>query len=436
VFDGLIDRFQVIRRKILGYGRITKTEVDAVLRDIRVTLLEADVHYQVVKDFVEALGKKSETLELVKSLNPGDLMIKTVYEELVDLLGKTPKMLEFKSGGPTVICLIGLQGVGKTTTAGKLALRYKSKQPLLVPADAKRPAAVEQLTLLAERIEVPVFPLQNNSALETCVKALAAAREAGHGIVIIDTAGRLHIDEELVAELARINEAVKPHYRLLVCDGMAGQDAVNQAKTFQDKIGLEGAILTKMDGDSRGGAALSIRRVSQVPIYFIGTSEHSDGIEIFYPDRIGQRILGMGDMTSLVEKVQSLETAGDREKMQKKIAKGDLNLADFMEQLKTMKKMGPLSKLASMIPGVKEADVDEKEFQRIEAIIGSMTAKERNHPDLIDGSRKRRIAQGSGTSVSDVNQLLKQFFYARDMLKKMSKGKKSGKTPGKMPFPM
>jgi signal recognition particle subunit SRP54 len=434
VFEGLIDRFQVIRRKILGYGRITKTEVDAVLRDIRVTLLEADVHYLVVKEFVETLGKKAEALELVKSLNPGDLMIKTVYEELVELLGKTPKMLEFKQSGPTIICLIGLQGVGKTTTAGKLALRYKSKHPLLVPADAKRPAAVEQLTMLAERIDVPVFPLQKNSALETCVKALEQAREAGHSIVIIDTAGRLHIDEELVAELAQINQAVKPHYRLLVCDGMAGQDAVNQAKTFQEKIGLEGAILTKMDGDSRGGAALSIRRVAQVPIYFIGTSEHSDGIEIFYPDRIGQRILGMGDMTSLVEKVQSLEQAGDREKMQKKIAKGDLNLADFMEQMKTMKKLGPLSKLASMIPGVKEADVDEKEFQRIEAIIGSMTVKERNHPDLIDGSRKRRIAQGSGTTVADVNQLLKQFFYARDMLKKMSKGK--GKKPGKMPFPM
>jgi signal recognition particle subunit SRP54 len=432
VFEGLIDRFQVIRRKILGYGRITKTEIDALLRDIRVTLLEADVHYQVVKEFVETLGKKAETLELVKSLNPGDLVLKTVYEELVDLLGKTPKMLEFKQNGPTIISLIGLQGVGKTTTAGKLALRYKAKHPLLVPADAKRPAAVEQLTMLAERIGVPVFPLQQNSALETCKAALQRAQEGEHGIVIIDTAGRLHIDEELVAELAQINQAVKPNYRLLVCDGMTGQDAVNQAQAFQDKVGLEGAILTKMDGDSRGGAALSIRRVARVPIYFIGTSENADGIEIFYPDRIGQRILGMGDMTSLVEKVQSLEQIGDREKIQKKIAKGDLNLADFMEQMKTMKKMGPLSKLAAMIPGVKEADVDEKEFQRIEAIIGSMTVKERNHPDLIDGSRKRRIAQGSGTTVSDVNQLLKQFFYARDMLKKMSQGKKSGK----MPFPM
>lgn len=433
MFEGLIDRFQVIRRKILGYGRITKTEVDAILRDIRVTLLEADVHYLVVKEFVETLGKKAETLELVKSLNPGDLVLKTVYEELVELLGKTPKMLEFKTSGPTIISLIGLQGVGKTTTAGKLALRYKTKHPLLVPADAKRPAAVEQLTLLAERIGVPIFPLEKNSALETCKAALNRALEGEHGVLIIDTAGRLHIDEALVQELVEINQAVKPHYRLLVCDGMAGQDAVNQAQTFQDKVGLEGAVLTKMDGDSRGGAALSISRVARVPIYFIGTSENPDGIEIFYPDRIGQRILGMGDMTSLVEKVQSLEQTGDREKIQKKIAKGDLNLADFMEQMKTMKKMGPLSKLAAMIPGVKEADVDEKEFVRIEAIIGSMTVKERNHPDLIDGSRKRRIAQGSGTAVSDVNQLLKQFSYARDMLKKMSKGK--GKS-GKMPFAM
>jgi signal recognition particle subunit SRP54 len=351
-------------------------------------------------------------------------MIKTVYEELVDLLGKTPRMLEFKSSGPTVICLIGLQGAGKTTTAGKLSLRYKSKHPLLVPADAKRPAAVEQLTRLAERIGVPVFPLQKNDALATCVKALEHARESGCGIVIIDTAGRLHIDEELVAELDRIRDEVRPHYRLLVCDGMAGQDAVNQAKAFQEKVGLEGAILTKMDGDSRGGCALSIRRVAQVPIYFIGTSEHADGIEIFYPDRVGQRILGMGDMTSLVEKVQALESGVDRQKMQKKIEKGDLNLADFMEQMKAMKKMGPLS----------EADVDEKEFVRIEAIIGSMTVKERNHPDLIDGSRKRRIAQGSGTTVADVNQLLKQFFYARDMLKKMSKGKPKSKKQGQRPF--
>jgi signal recognition particle subunit SRP54 len=432
VFEGLIDRFQVIRRKILGYGRITKSEVDAILRDIRVTLLEADVNYLVVKEFIAALEKKTEKLELAASLNPGDLVLKTVYEELVALLGQTPKTLDFKPEGPTVISLIGLQGTGKTTTAGKLALRYRAKRPLLVPADAKRPAAVEQLAQLGKRIEIPVFPLQKDSALETSKAALAHAEQQSFGVLIIDTAGRLHIDDDLIAELVEINKAVKPHYRLLVADGMAGQDTVNQAKIFQEKVGLEGAVLTKMDGDARGGAALSITRAARVPIYFIGTSEHADGIEIFYPDRIGQRILGMGDMAGLVERVKSLEQPGDREKMQRKIAQGDLNLADFMDQLKTVKKMGPLSKLAAMIPGVKEADVDENEFKRVEAIIGSMTRKERDQPDIIDGSRKRRIAKGSGTTVNDVNQLLKQFFYARDLLKKMSKGKKSGK----MPFPM
>lgn len=434
MFDGLIDRFQVIRRKILGYGRITKSEVDAILRDIRVTLLEADVNYLVVKEFIAALEKKTEKLELAGSLNPGDLVLKTVYEELVALLGQTPKTLEFKPEGPTVISLIGLQGTGKTTTAGKLALRYRAKRPLLVPADAKRPAAVEQLAQLGKRIEIPVFPLQKDSALDTSKAALAHAEQQSFGVLIIDTAGRLHIDDDLIAELVEINKAVKPQYRLLVADGMVGQDTVNQAKIFQEKVGLEGAVLTKMDGDARGGAALSITRAARVPIYFIGTSEHADGIEIFYPDRIGQRILGMGDMAGLVERVKSLEQTGDREKMQKKIARGDLNLADFMDQLKAVKKMGPLSKLAAMIPGVKEADVDEDEFKRIEAIIGSMTRKERDQPDIIDGSRKRRIAQGSGTTVNDVNQLLKQFFYARDLLKKMSKGK--GKKAGKMPFQM
>ncbi len=438
MFEGLSDRFQLLRRKILGYGRITQREVDDILRDIRVTLLEADVNLEVVKEFIETLARKAAGLELVKSLQPGDLILKAVYEELTALLGSTPKTLDFMSDGPTVICLIGLQGVGKTTTAGKLGQRYKVKNPLLVPADAKRPAAVEQLELLAERIGVPVFPLREQSALQTCRAALEHAREKGHGVVIIDTAGRLHIDEELIAELKQIVATVKPRYRLLVADGMSGQDAVNQARSFQEAVGLDGAILTKMDGDARGGAALSISRAAKVPIYFIGTSENADGIEVFYPDRISQRILGMGDMASLVERVKTLEGASDRAEIQKKIATGELNLADFMEQMKAMKKMGSLSKLAAMIPGVKEADVDENEFKRIEAIINSMTPKERAHPDIIDGSRKRRIASGSGTKVADINQLLKQFYYARDMLKKMSKqGKgKAGKEPGPMPFPM
>ncbi|MEO0185765.1 MAG: signal recognition particle protein [candidate division WOR-3 bacterium] len=427
MFQNLADRFQTLRRKVLGYGRITKTEIDMILRDLRITLLEADVHYQVVKEFIESVSKKAISQNLDKRLNPGELVMKLVFDELVELLGKKPHHLSFRNTGPTIINLLGLQGVGKTTTAAKIAYRFNTKKPLLVPADAKRPAAVEQLTQLGKRNNIPVFPLKDNDPILTAKLAKETAEKENYGLVIIDTAGRLHIDDELVGELIEINDTVKPDYRILVADGMTGQDAVNQAKTFKEKVGLDGVILTKLDGDARGGAALSIARVSGVPLYYIGISENIDGLEEFYPDRIAQRILGMGDVVSLVEKVKSIEKEIDQAKLQKKITKGDLNLEDFMEQMRAVKKLGPLSKLAGMLPGVKEADVDEKEFKKIEAIINSMTKKERQYPEMIDGSRRRRIAAGSGTSVADVNQLLKQFFYARDLLKKMSKGKLPGK---------
>ncbi len=430
MFQHLVDRFQILRRKVLGYGRITRTEIDVILKELRITLLEADVHYQVVKEFIENVSKKAMSQDLDKRLNPGDLVMKIVFEELVELLGKNPHHLAFKNTGPTIISLLGLQGVGKTTTAAKIAYRFNNRKPLLVPADVKRPAAVEQLTQIGKRNNIPVFPLKDNDPIMTVKLARQAAEKENYGIVIIDTAGRLHIDEALVNELIEINKTVIPDYRILVADGMAGQDAVNQAKTFKEKVGLDGVILTKLDGDARGGAALSISRVSGVPLYYIGTSENIDGFEEFYPDRIAQRILGMGDIISLVEKVKSVEKEVDQVKLQKKIAKGDLNLEDFMEQMRAVKKLGPLSKLAGMLPGVKEVDVNEDEFKKIEAIINSMTKKERQHPEIIDGSRRRRIAMGSGTTVADVNQLLKQFFYARDLLKKMSKGK----MPGKMPF--
>lgn len=430
MFQHLVDRFQILRRKVLGYGRITRTEIDVILKELRITLLEADVHYQVVKEFIENVSKKAISQDLDKRLNPGDLVMKIVFEELVELLGKNPHHLSFKNTGTTIISLLGLQGVGKTTTAAKIAYRFNNRKPLLVPADAKRPAAVEQLTQIGRRNNVPVFPLKDNDPIMTVKLARQAAEKENYGIVIIDTAGRLHIDEALVNELIEINKTVIPDYRILVADGMAGQDAVNQAKTFKQKVGLDGVILTKLDGDARGGAALSISRVSGVPLYYIGTSENIDGLEEFYPDRIAQRILGMGDIISLVEKVKTVEKEVDQVKLQKKIVKGDLNLEDFMEQMRAVKKLGPLSKLAGMLPGVKEVDVNEDEFKKIEAIINSMTKKERQHPEIIDGSRRRRIAMGSGTTVADVNQLLKQFFYARDLLKKMSKGK----MPGKMPF--
>uniref|UniRef100_A0A7V0Z628 Signal recognition particle protein n=1 Tax=candidate division WOR-3 bacterium TaxID=2052148 RepID=A0A7V0Z628_UNCW3 len=430
MFEGLTDRFQIFRRKVLGYGRITKTEIDAILRDLRITLLEADVHYQVVKEFIENVQKKALNQNLDKRLNPGELVMKIVFEELVELLGKTPRHLTFKNNGPTIISLLGLQGVGKTTTAAKLAYRFNNRNPLLVPADAKRPAAVEQLIQLGKRNNIPVFPLKDNNPILTAKLAKETAEKENYGLVIIDTAGRLHIDDELVDELIKINDVVKPDYKILVADGMTGQDAVNQARTFKEKVGLDGVILTKLDGDARGGAALSIARVSGVPLYYIGISENIDGLAEFYPDRIAQRILGLGDVISLVEKVKTIEKEVDQARLQKKIAKGDLNLEDFMEQMRAIKKLGPLSKIAGMLPGVKEADINEDEFKKLEAIINSMTKKERQHPEIIDGSRRRRIAMGSGTTVADVNQLLKQFFYARDLLKKMSQGK----LPGKMPF--
>lgn len=430
MFEGLIDRFQIIKRKVLGYGRITKSELEIILKDIRITLLEADVNYKVVKTFVNNLSKKCEGLELSKALKPGDLIIKAVYEELILLLGKTPQHIEFKKDGPLIISLIGLQGTGKTTTAAKLALKFKGKNPILVPADVKRPAAFEQLNLLAKSANIPICPLQDESAIITVEKAKDLAHEQSYGLIIIDTAGRLHIDEDLIKELIEINHAVNPDYRLLVADGMSGQDAVNQAVAFKEKIGLEGAILTKLDGDAKGGAALSITRAANVPIFYIGTGENLGGIEEFYPDRMAQRIMGMGDILSLVEKVKIVKDEIDEKRFRKKVIKGELNFEDFLEQLKAVKKLGPIAKLAAMIPGLKERDVDESELKKIESIINSMTKQERLKPDIISGSRKRRIAVGSGTTTRDVNQLLKQFYYARDLLKKMGRGK----LPGKMPF--
>ncbi|MEO0137791.1 MAG: signal recognition particle protein [candidate division WOR-3 bacterium] len=430
MFQNLTDKFQIFKRKVFGYGRITRIEIDALLKDLRITLLEADVHYQVVKEFIDNVNKKALNQSLDKRLNPGEVIMKIVFEELVELLGKNPHTFNFKNTGPTIVSLLGLQGVGKTTTAAKIAYRFRNRKVLLVPADAKRPAAVEQLTQLGRRNNLPVFPLQNGDPLRTVQEAKMTAEKEGYGLMIIDTAGRLHIDEELVAELIQIHNAVKPDYKILVADGMTGQDAVNQAKTFKEKVGLDGVILTKLDGDARGGAALSIARVTGVPLYFIGISENIEGLEEFYPERIAQRILGMGDVVSLVEKVKSIEKEVDQAKIQKKIAHGDLNLADFLEQMRAIKKLGPLSQLVGMLPGVKESDIDEKEFKKIEAIINSMTKKEREHPEIIDGSRRRRIAAGSGTTVAEVNQLLKQFFYARDLLKRMAQGK----LPGKIPF--
>jgi len=346
------------------------------------------------------------------------------------LLGSKPRQITFKKDKPLIISLIGLQGVGKTTTAAKLAFIFKNKNPLLVPADAKRPAAFEQLDQLGHRAGVIVHPLFQGSAKATVRSAIEQADKKNHMLVIIDTAGRLHLDDVLIEELKEIHQITKFDYRLLVADGMSGQDAVNQAVAFQDRIGLDGAILTKMDGDARGGAALSITKAARLPIFYIGTSENLEGLEQFYPDRMAQRIMGMGDLASLVEKVKGIEGEFDEKKIRTKVMKGELNFEDFLVQLKAVKRLGPLSKLAAMMPGVKENDIKEDELTRIEAIINSMTKDERLYPDKIDGSRKRRIAAGSGTTMRDVNQLLKQFNYARDLMKKMGRGK----IPKNFPF--
>ncbi len=431
MFDGLISRFQLIRRKVLGYGRITSDELAVILKDIRVALLEGDVNYRLVKDFIQNIEERCARLELSKSLGPGDLVLKAVYEELVLMLGATPRKMIFKDHDRPAVSLLGLQGAGKTTTAVKLGVKYRGLKPLLVPADIKRPAAFEQLVSLGRSAGLDVYPLDRTDLIKTVKGAMDMAYDRGHKIIIIDTAGRLHVDEELIDELREINDAVKPVYRLLVADGMTGQDAVNQAAAFHDRTGLDGAILTKMDGDTRGGAALSIARIAKVPIFFLCTGEQLSGLEEFYPDRVAQRILGMGDIASLVQKIKMVEADIDQAKIRQKMTSGGLDLEDFLEQMKAVRKLGPLGKIAAMIPGVKESDVDENEMKKIEAMINSMTRSERQNPGIIDGSRKKRIAAGSGTTVQDINQLLKQFSYARDLMKKIGKGK----IKGKMPFP-
>ncbi|UCC11786.1 MAG: signal recognition particle protein [candidate division WOR-3 bacterium] len=430
MFDTLIDTFGKLKRKILGYGRITDSELDAILKDIRITLLEADVHYKVAREFIDRLRVKCEGSALHKSIKPGDLVLKAVYEELTELLGGSVHRIAFATDRVIVISLLGLQGVGKTTTAVKLANVHKDKNVLLVPADAKRPAAYEQLQQLGQRIGVEVFPLVGNDALETVRRARTHTESTGKKLMIIDTAGRLHIDDELIHELQSIHEIAKPQYRLLVADGMTGQDAVNQASSFKEKTGLDGAILTKLDGDARGGAALSIARAAGVPLYYVGTGEDLSGLDVFYPDRIAQRILGMGDIAGLVDKVKAVEQEIDQEKLRSKMLEGDFNFEDFLEQMKMVRRLGPMKKLAAMIPGVKEADVDEREIKKVEAIVYSMTRQERLHPGIINGSRKRRIAAGSGTSMQDVNKVLKQFTVARDMLKKYGKSGMGKILPG------
>ncbi len=420
MFEIIQDRFVRLQRKLLGYGKLSSKEIDGAMREIRTLLLEADVNYKVVGEFIRNLQANLEKEKIYQSLKPGELVNVSLYKEMVKLLGEKSEKIQF-SADPTIINLIGLQGTGKTTTAAKLAKRYQAKKPLLVACDPKRPAASEQLKLLAERVGVDFFPV-NESALETVLKALDQAREKKHQLIIFDTAGRLHIDDELMQELQAIKAKTKPHYNLLVVDGMVGQDAVNQATEFHSRLGISGSIITKMDGDSKGGAVVSIRKVSGAPIYFIGNGEKIEDLQEFYPDRIASRILGMGDIASLVEKVESVVKVEDQKKAAEKFIKGEFNLDDFLNQLKSIKKMGNISKLLAMIPGAQGLNMDEVDFSRTEAIILSMTKRERAQPEIIDGSRRKRIAGGSGTSVEEVNRLLKEFKQAKEMSKSLGKG--------------
>ncbi|MBI3989542.1 MAG: signal recognition particle protein [candidate division NC10 bacterium] len=441
MFEALSDRLGQIFKKLRGHGHLTEKDVAEAIREVRLALLEADVHYRVVKDFVERVKVRAVGKEVLESLTPGQQVVKIVYEGLVELLGGRESRLRFAPSPPSVLMLVGLQGSGKTTTAAKLASRLASegRHPLLVAADLKRPAAVEQLKVLGGRIGVPVFLDPGGaSPLKACREALVQAKTKGQDIVILDTAGRLHIDEPLMEELKAMKEATVPSEILLVVDAMTGQDAVASASRFDGELTLTGVILTKLDGDARGGAALSIRAVTGKPIKFIGVGEKLEALEPFHPDRMASRILGMGDILTLVEKAEAAFDRKKAEELERKIREASFTLEDFREQLHQLRNMGPFEQLLQMIPGlsrVKGLKPDEKEFTRLEAIIDSMTPKERQHPSIIDGSRRRRIALGSGTSVAEVNRLLKQFEELNRLVKQLTKSGKTRRMGRGLPLP-
>lgn len=396
-------------------------------------LLDADVNYKVVKQFIESVQQKALGHEVVSSVAPGQLIVKIIYDELVALMGTAKADITLSQTPPSVIMIAGLQGSGKTTFAGKLAnmLKSKGRSPLLVAADVYRPAAIDQLMMLGTQIEVPVFMSRTDSAIDIAKNSIDHARKNARDTVIIDTAGRLHVDEEMMREVESIKSSVQPHEILFVVDAMTGQDAVNTAKAFHDRLNFDGVVLTKLDGDTRGGAALSIRSIVEKPIKFVGTGEKLDALEPFYPDRMASRILGMGDIVTLVEKAQQSFDQEKAQQFEQKIRKSQFTLEDFYSQLQEVKKMGPLSQVLSMIPGASKLgnvnDVDDKELKYVEAIILSMTVEERQRPEIINGSRRKRIAMGSGTSVQEVNKLLKQFFEMQKMMKNFTKGKNVGR---------
>jgi len=429
MFDALSDRFDTIFKHLRSRGRLGEKEVDEVLREIRLALLEADVNFRVVKGVVARIKEKAVGLDLSKSLSPAQQVIKIVHDELVNTLGGENLRITYASKPPTVVLLAGLQGSGKTTTAGKLGRWFKQqgRHPLLVGADLQRPAAVEQLRVLGKQVDVPVFS-EATDPVDVARKGFEEAQRLGRDVLIVDTAGRLHIDAEMMDQVRHVADVVHPNYTFLVVDAMTGQDAVNVAESFHETLGLDGVILTKLDGDARGGAALSVKEVVGRPIAFASTGEKLGDFEPFYPDRMASRILGMGDVLTLIEKAEEAFDQDEAAKAAEKLQKGEFTLEDFLEQMQQVKKMGPLQNLIGMLPGVpkelKKAEIDDSEIARIEAIIRSMTPEERREPQIINGSRRLRIAHGSGMTTTEVNQLLKQFKEVQKMMKMLGKGPK------------
>ncbi|WP_053366174.1 signal recognition particle protein [Bacillus sp. FJAT-27245] len=445
-FEGLADRLQNTLQRIRGKGKVNEADVKEMMREVRLALLEADVNFKVVKEFVKKVSERAVGQEVLKSLTPGQQVIKVVKEELTELMGGEQSMIAVANRPPTVIMMVGLQGAGKTTTTGKLAnlLRKKyNRKPLLVAADIYRPAAIKQLETLGKQLDMPVFSLGDQvSPVEIARQAIAKAREDHHDYVLIDTAGRLHVDEALMDELKDIKELAKPNEIFLVVDAMTGQDAVNVAQSFNEQLGLTGVVLTKLDGDTRGGAALSIRSVTNTPIKFVGLGEKLDALEAFHPERMASRILGMGDVMTLIEKAQANVDEEKAKELEQKMRTASFTLDDFLDQLGQVRKMGPLEDILKMLPGANKikglnnVSIDEKQIAHVEAIIRSMTPKEKTNPEIINSKRKQRIAKGSGRTVPEVNRLLKQFEDMKKMMKQMAGMQQKGKKKGgfKLPF--
>ncbi len=444
MFENLSSKLDAIFKKLRGHGKLTEQNIQEALKEVRIALLEADVNFKVVKDFIQQIQERAIGQEVMESLTPAQQLVKIVKEEMTSLMGDGEQKINLSGSPPIPIMLVGLHGCGKTTTAAKLAKYFqeKKKRPFLVPADVYRPAAIDQLQKLGAELKVDFYkPEPSQTPLEICIKAKEVALKGGFDLMLIDTAGRLHIDEALMLELREIKDQVKPREVLLVADAMTGQDAVNIAKNFNERLGVDGIILTKMDGDARGGAALSIKSVTQKPIKFIGVGEKLDALEVFHPDRMVSRILGMGDVLTLIEKAEAAFDEKKAKELERKIRKDSFNLEDFRDQIHQIKKMGSLESILGMIPGLSKKmrglggiNFDEKELVKVEAIINSMTPRERANYQMINGSRRMRIARGSGTSIQDVNRLLKQFAQVRKMMKQFSKLGEKGLGRGRMPF--